>query len=208
MLGNRILTLGSPTGEIVNRDALVKPYIGVTGTADDALLDIMIEAAITQAETYCQRFFLQRSVTETMQGELSSRKLVLFHTPVGTLTSIADSDGTVIDSGDYILDTKAGIVSYVDSGTLFAGDYTAIYTAGYFAASMPASIKLAILELVKQAWGTKVRDGDAVIRQSPDIGSITFKGAVPGITDNYGGALKDLPSSVQRALAPYKRNWA
>ena len=208
MLANRTITLGSPTGVVVDRDTLVKPYLGVTGTSEDSLIDIWIEAAVDQAEAYCQRFFLQRSVVERIYDELPTRHLVLVNTPIASVTSITDVDLTAISSTYYTIDTEAGIVSHKDSGSRFSADLIVTYTAGWLAASIPGSIKIAICELVKQSRNSKTKDPDTVIRQSPDVGSLTFRGAIPGIVAANAGALAELPSTVQRALMPYRRNWA
>lgn len=207
MLANRQITLGSPTGSVVDRDTVLKPYLGISGSSEDTLLDLWIASCVAQAEAYCNRFFLQRSVVEIMFDELSTRRLVLSHTPIATFTSIADIDGVAVSASDYSVDLVAGLVTYDDPGSLWAGDYTATYTAGWLAANIPASLKIAICELVKQARNTKTRDSDVVIMQSPDVGTVTYKGAIPGITSSSAGALADMPASVQRALKPYKRGW-
>lgn len=207
MLANRQITLGSPTGSVVDRDTLVKSYLGISGSSEDTLLDLWITACVQQAEAYCQRFFLQRTVTEKMFEELPSRAMVLSHVPVATFTSLVDVDGVTVSAADYSVDLAAGVVTLDDIGNAFEGDYTATYTAGWLAANIPGSIKVAILEMIKQARSAKSRDYDAVIRQSPDVGTITYRGAIPGITAANAGALAELPSSVQRALMPYKRRW-
>jgi hypothetical protein len=208
MLGNRKITLGSPTGAVVDRDTTVKTYLGISGSSEDTLLDLWIEAAVTQAEKYCDRFFLQRTVTETLFDECASRSLVLTHTPIASVTSIVDPDGVAVDSDDYAVDLAAGVVTYDDTGTRFLGDFTATYVAGWLEADIPASIQIGVLELIKQARNAKARDPDVVIMQSPDVGTLTFKGAIPGITSAGQGSLADIPASVQRALMPYKRRWA
>ena len=97
MFGPRKITLGSPSlNPIVARDALVKPYINVTSSTYDTLLDIMIAAAQEQAESYCQRFFSSRTVTEKIRDELASRHLVLVHTPIISVTSIVDQATTTV----------------------------------------------------------------------------------------------------------------
>lgn len=207
MLANRRITLGSPTGEIVSRDSLVKPYLGITGTSEDTLLDLWIAAATEQAEAYCQRFFLQRTVTEVMYQELESRSLVLTHAPVASVTSIVDEGGSTVTADDYATDLAAGVITFDDSGIVFFGDYTVTYVAGWLAASIPKSIQLAICELVKQARTSKDRNSDVVIEQSPDVGTVTYRGAIPGITASHAGAIAELPASVQRALMPYRRRW-
>lgn len=207
MLANRRFTLGSPTGVVVDRDTLVKPYLGITGSSEDTLLDLWIAAAVTQAEHYCQRFFLQRTVLEYLYEEIATRALVLTHTPIASMTSIVDESGTTLVGSTYATDLAAGVVTYVDAGDQFEGDYTVSYTAGWLAASIPKSIQLAVLELVKQARNNKARDPDVVIMQSPDVGTLTYRGAIPGITAATTGALADMPASVQRALSPYKRRW-
>ena len=208
MLANRHIVLGAPTGSVVDRDALVKPYLGISGTGEDALLDLWIAACITQAEAYCQRFFLQRTVTERLYEELPSRHLVLSSAPVASVTSIVDSGGTTVPAAEYSFDAAAAIITFDDVGHEFEGDYTVTYVAGWLAADIPASIKVAILEMVKQARTAKSRDYEAVIRQSPDIGTVTYRGAIPGITSANAGALSELPPSVQRGLMPYRRRWA
>lgn len=206
MFANRAITLGSPTGEIVSL-ATLKTYLGISGSGDDTILTLMLAAATQTAEDYCARFFLQRTVAEVMTDELPSRRLVLSRLPVGAFTSLVDSDGVTVSASDYSVDLASGLLTHDDPGFLFEGDLTATYTAGWLAANVPASIQLAILEIAKQNWNAKTRDPDVVIRQSPDIGMVTYRGAVPGVTAS-SKSLADMPASAQRYLSAYKRGFA
>ena len=208
MLGNRQITLSDPIGAAVDLETVVKPYLGITGAAQDTILTLYIGAATDQAEGYCQRFFLSRDVTEKMFSEQPSRHLVLSNGFLSEFILLEDGDGNEVDAADYTLDLQAGIVTLVDPGATFEGDYTATYTAGWLAEDMPAAIQLALCELVKQMSNTKSKDSDIVIMQSPDIGTVTSKGAIPGIASSNPGPLQDLPASVQRGLSKYKRRWA
>jgi hypothetical protein len=207
MLGSRRVTLGSPTGAVIDRDTTVKTYLGITGTSEDTLLDLYISSAVAEAERYCDRFFLQRTVVEQLFEENASRTIVLMHKPLASLTSIVDESGQTVSSSDYLVDLPGGIVTMKYPGVTLSGDLTVSYVAGWLAASIPSGIALGCLDLIKQMRNAKSRNDDAVIRQSPDIGSVTYKGAVPGVSATGPGGLPDMPASVQRHLAPYRRRW-
>ena len=208
MLSNRQITLGTPSGTVVSLASVVKPYLNISGTSEDTLLNLWIGSAISQIEGYCKRFFLERTVVEKMFGEIDTRQLVLTHRPVTTFTSVLDVDGVVVDSTTYTVDKLSGVVTRVDSGVIWNGDLTANYSSGWASANMPEAIQIAVCELVKLARADKNKSNpDVVILQSPDVGQITYRGAVRGAVPTNLGPLDDLPANVKRALMPYRRVW-
>lgn len=204
MFGNRRIAVSGSVSPFVDRDALVKPYLNISGSSEDALLTLYISAAQNLVENYCCRFIAQRSIVEDIFDNPQSRKLVLSQTPVIAITSIVDGDGVTINSGDYSVDLASGVVTMETGEGDFLGDYIVTYTCGY--ATIPTPVQMAMLELVKQARNDKSRDQDVVIQQSTDTGMATYKGAVPGV-QQADKQLPGLPDSVARWLKSYRRRF-
>lgn len=205
MLSNRRITVSGAVSAFVDRDTLVKPYLGITGVSEDTLLTLWIASCQSQIERYCDRFIAQRTIVEEVYEQPNAREIVVSHSPIIAVTSIVDQDGVTVTSTDYESDLKSGVIFLGEPGERWFGDYVVSYTTGY--ATIPESIQVAMLELVKQARNDKDRNSDAVIVQSADTGSVTFKGAVPGV-QQADKAAPGWPESVIRLLKPYRRHWA
>ena len=106
--------------------AEVKDYCKIdTGSQDDTLLAELITTAREQAEDFTGLSIVNRTVTAVLNNSCGG--IFLPYCPFISLLSIKDSDGAVIDTGDYIL-----------SGMMFPqlitptwDRLTLVYTAGY-----------------------------------------------------------------------------
>lgn len=205
MLGNRRVVLTGTVSPFVDRDTLVKPYLNITGSSEDTLLTLYIAAAQQLVEDYCQRPIALRTCVEDIYDNPLDRRLVLTNTPIVAMTSIVDADGVTVNSSYYDVDLQTGIITLDADHGDFLGDYVVTYTCGY--AAIPDPVKMAMLELVKQARNDKSRDQDVVIQQSTDTGMATYKGAVPGV-QQAEKSMPGMPDSVVRWLKPYRRRFA
>jgi uncharacterized phiE125 gp8 family phage protein len=127
-------------------------------TTEDALLNSLILAATKECEGYTGLSFITRTRTIKLTS-FRGRDLILPYGPVTALTSITytDEDGnedTLIDAGDYTLDSASGLakVRITDSWPYtndILNNATVTYVAGYAdAAAVPEVIKLAIKKRV------------------------------------------------------------
>lgn len=122
----------------------LKTHLKKTGEADDTELATFAGAACEMIRGLIGEV---SSVTAKDHRSLAGRrdKLVTEHRPVISITSIADADGTALDSSAYTLANSEGVIT-----GRFAGDLTITYTCGR--QPVPDNITLAALELAAHLW--------------------------------------------------------
>lgn len=97
--------------------ANVKARLGVVGSADDALLDLLRESATASIANYCDRDFLGGSFTELHPGESF---VFLRNFPVASVTSVkVDASRTfgpesLVSSDDYVVHSDRGVIQWVN----------------------------------------------------------------------------------------------
>lgn len=108
-----------------------KTWAGITGTADDTRLQVLIDAAHAAARRYCGRSLTNgfESATRTEDYVSDSGTIRLKEYPVTSITSITPIDdtntlGTALASTTYRLDASSGIVTLngSDNGRVFYDD--------------------------------------------------------------------------------------
>lgn len=96
--------------------AWLKTYLNITGTDQDAVLQIILDGAISTTETLSGRLLSARD-KEILYNGNAQQQIVLQDVPLNTLTSFARNDGTIetpvwteIDTNDFVVDFDAGII--------------------------------------------------------------------------------------------------
>lgn len=162
-----------------------------TGT-HDALLQNYIDEVEAAIAAYVGPLTTQ-SVTYRAEGCYRTA-LALVVSPAIALTSVTDPSGSTISTSLLHLDTEGGIVTYNDGYSRFlARYYDVVYDAGR--TSVPADLKLAILELLKDYWSGTQRAGNG--KPSGGRGDST--------SNTVPGALWDLPFKVSRLIGPHRQ---
>lgn len=168
----------------------LKKHINIPAdvTADDAELGEVLDAAVELVASMVGPLE-SGAVTEVHRG-VDSRLLVLRQMPATSLTSVslryATGETSALTLSDFDLDTEAGIVRLVSGGWL-AGTYVVVYDAGR--ATLPASVRLAVLIVAAHLWETQRVPG--VNRfGSPDE---------PSVSRGYA-----IPNRAAELLAPYR----
>jgi hypothetical protein len=161
----------------------LKALLGISDSANDALLGNIIQRGSDAIARFCNRVFAQRTIIETLPGP-GGQLLKLKFSPVVTLTSIA-LDGETVDSDTYVLtEPEAGIV-FRESYWAYTGhkySYTATYTHGYNlpdisgADTLPHDIQQAALELCKGMWLVRQRDPSVTMESVPDVYTVQYGG--------------------------------
>ena len=192
--------------------AAVKTELGLSGTADDAWLSLIIAAQSAAIAAHCNRTFGRGSYSEIYRPRPLSGgytwvprpRVSLSAWPVAAVSSVTEG-GTALTSTDWELDAPAGIVWRLDS----AGNQVSwpnsllvvAYTAGWLlpndaSRNLPADIERAAVLAVKAAYFSRSRDPFVKAEDVTGVLSQQFwVGGLPG-----GDAL---PAESIAMLAPY-----
>lgn len=199
----RFLTVVTPasTYDLTTLSA-VKSELNISVSTYDTLLTGYIHSESAKLSQLCNRVFPSEVLTETLYLQNHHDTIQLLRSPVTTISSVVYSDDT-LTTDDYKFDGDSGILyrisgySPVNSNMTSRwniGKLVVSYTAGY--ATIPYAIADACIQLVATRWYARARD--------PAIRSEEITGV--GRQDFWVGQLPSgLPSSVQTAIAAYKR---
>lgn len=114
----------------------VKDFLGITSTSEDALLEILVDAASQAIEGYLRgTWVVQRSTAEEYERPQGNR-VFLRHRPIVSVTSIADPSGQTIPATDYEIHNAQGFLMLTNAWQIPRGTssqrsfYTITYVAG------------------------------------------------------------------------------
>jgi uncharacterized phiE125 gp8 family phage protein len=160
----------------------------------------MVADAITMAEgladAYCGRALASASHTETYTVGSQQETIALQHYPVTAVTTVLEGvvggSPTTLTTDDWDLDGNPGLLHRVEScWAEGVQNVTVTYTAGYTTTTLPAGLKVALLQLV--AWVFEGRGNVGAAQDSADGRSVTY--------DPLDGPV---PSRIGAMLQPYK----
>ena len=126
-----------------------KSMIKLLGTADDAIVENLINGTSDMFEAYCACKFINSNLTEIYDGE-GSNILIVDNCPISSLTEVKFYVDTgspeVMTLTDFVPNKKSGLIKYING--MFDIGFQNIqvkYTCGYGAAivNLPADLKLA-----------------------------------------------------------------
>jgi hypothetical protein len=182
--------------------ALVKTYLGISGTGDDALLTTLCAAAQRLIEVRTERVF--EAPTNTSRAldavvDVDGDTLLLPY-DLCAITSVTNGDSAVLLSTDYVTEPRVYTPWYalrLKASKGLSWTYTtdpedAIVIVGRWAYSLtpPADIGQAAMRLA--GWLYRAKDAQVYdITAQPDMGVIT----VP----------QGFPKDVDQILRPYRR---
>jgi hypothetical protein len=163
--------------------AEAKTHLNITVATYDAELQTFLdqcEAAISR------RVGPLSSTATTAEAPGGGRALLLSTTPAISLTSVTDATGATLTVSDLHVTTD-GVVTWSTTGLGCFNSpwYTVVYQAGR--ATLPADLKLAVLEMVRHKWSTQ--------RGSARPGSQPLE-MVPGAAYSF-------PLAVNELIAPH-----
>jgi len=170
--------------------------IPVLTVTDDALVELMINAASQTIESETNRKLLAQSIVELRHGK-SSNIMMLREWPINSITELKfdlqsafTSPETLVDPADYTIgDDKMSIVLHSRQIPRGYNNVRITYNAGY--AAIPSDLEMACLWMV--SWFYQIRKAD-------DIGR-TAKGKGDESTSWSQAA----PEYVTTAINKYKR---
>ena len=183
-----------------------KVWAGISGTAQDALLTVLVDAVSMEVRRLCDRNltngFESTSRTERYDGT-DEATIQLIEWPVSSITSVtlytAGGDTEVLDADTYRVNGDSGVLSRIDPvlgrfpvtafGTVNAtfsvqpwfdqgfDNVEVVYTGGY--ATIPADIKMACYRLTDLAYAARGRNMGI---QSESLGGYSYTNMDPAKT--------------------------
>lgn len=183
--------------------ALVKTYLGETGSGDDTLLGTLVSAAQSWIDQYADRTFEAAADStryfDCLSPTVSGSRLWLDH-DLASIKTITNGDGVVVASGEYVTEPRNStpyfaidlLPSKGKSWTYSTDPQKAIAIEGKwaFSATAPAVIQQACTRLA--AYLYRQKDAQVFdVTAMPEAGVIT----VP----------QGMPRDVKLILAPYVR---
>lgn len=201
-----------------------KTYAGITGSGDDAVLTVLIDAASAAVRRACGRHestgFASATYTETIDGT-GADTISLVEWPVSSVTSIKyiDDNGveTTIAATAYRVNLATGVVYMLGSGhgrsqvdsdgymvvggwgwepkwTQGFGNYQAVYVGGY--SPIPSDLAYAVFRLVDIMFAER--------RQNPNLQSESLGAYSYARASVAAGAAAASDSEFDRLIAPFK----
>jgi hypothetical protein len=127
-----ISILTAPKSTQLTLLATVKTELGVSGSADDALINTLIDQASSMIETYAHRPFYRAQFSEQLASSKTTR-MVLSRLPVLQLDAIT-YDGGAETVADYAIENAESGFVYLSTGFSTTGspvEWVFSYRAGY-----------------------------------------------------------------------------
>jgi hypothetical protein len=194
--------------------ANVKTRLGITASADDALLDLLRDSADAFVALHCGRDFVAGTYTEYHAGDQATVRLRNY--PVASVTSVkVDVLGgfgaeTVLPATAYAIDAERGLIhSRFGTFVSLAPGYEfhptepaprAVQVVYVTTAATPADVRQAYAELVGH-WYRHVKT--MIAAQYQNVIQQTFGDATAIFAKDQIAGLP-LPADVVRLLAPYR----
>jgi len=156
-----------------------KTRLGITGSAQDAIIQQVLDMAEAVAESYTGRKFGE--TTETVKViPFKGYAIKVYRYPLTSVTSITDSEA-VQSFTKFHLDSNAGII-YLDGGAV-SHELSVTYKGGYV--TFPLDLEMALWDLFDAVWasvpGAGLTIGSAATPtapiksiQIPDVGQIVY----------------------------------
>lgn len=171
-----------------------KVWRNISASTYDAIIAVMVAAAQTEAERWCNRTFDVNTFTESYDGK-ASEILVLRSPPITSIAylRITQPDGsyTTVDDDTYNFDAESGVVKYEPAlaGRLLRDDWGEIEASGWGASPMfPDGFRNIEAKYVGGYGGTYTMPADlkfAMYRYLDEIWNRSpFTGTVPGATQS------------------------
>ena len=182
----------------------LKEYLGVTGTADDAMLLTLLAAAQRTIDSYCARTF--EATADTVRTFDSQRDVDGYTLTVDSdlcaITSIVNGDGTTISNSHYVTEPRNETPYYairlktsagkVWTSTVSGDSENAITITGKWAYSTSAPSDIAHVCKRLAAYIYRQKDNAGDLDRAVIAGNSTILPA-------------QIPNDIRLMLTPYKR---
>lgn len=189
---------------------LVKQYLNIQDSSQDALLSMYISAASAQIQSFIGRTLGLTAYNVSLNGTGTSN-IGLPQYPVTSIAGVVLGDLPVIPaltigSYGYVFenlqgDPCPGALLQLRNGTWFQGTANVLlsYTAGY--AVIPADVQLICLQYVQVIRQRAGQDFTVSSESTPMAGSVSYAPGASGLPGGNGG----LPDQLASGLTRYQR---
>lgn len=190
-----------------------KVWAGITGTAQDALLTVLVDAVSMEVRRWCDRNLTNgfESATRTERYDGTNEQTIqLIEWPITSITSVkvytAGGDVETLDSDTYRVNGDSGVLSRIDPrlgrypvtafGTVNAtfsvqpwfeqgfDNIEVVYVGGY--STIPADLKMACYRLTDLAYAARSRNFGV---QSESLGGYSYTNMDPAKTTSIKAEL-------------------
>jgi hypothetical protein len=160
-----------------------KTYLGITGSGDDAVLDMIALDVDAQIKAYIG-YGLEIATIEreyhTTSGETNI--FTVDYPPIvsgDTLEIFDDNESTTpIDTDWYKVDEQSGTITFINViPSNSVGELSFTYTGGY--AEIPQDIKMVFRQMVRDTYYGRKRESSVTQKRLGDY-SVTYKGGDSG----------------------------
>lgn len=209
-----ILTVITPAAnQLLTTTATVKTVLDISGSSEDAKLDIFIKQASAAIAKHCKRVFLSETVTElyrrnpddAVRGACRpATPLVLTRYPVSSVTSVAEDDAVLATSA-YELDGQAGLLTRLcdDAIVAWSDQKTLVqYVAGYDSLAKIPDVEEACILLVSHKRSSANRDRTIKAVEVVDIDRVEY-----WVGGTSGDDPSGFPPEVSGLLTNYVRRF-
>ncbi|NDD75548.1 MAG: hypothetical protein EBZ40_11325 [Gammaproteobacteria bacterium] len=186
-----------------------KVWSGITGTAQDALLTVLVNAVSMEIRRWCDRDLINgfelTARTEYYNGS-GEETIMLREWPVASVASVviryAGGQTETVDATTYRVDSESGVLSRIDAvrtrygvtsfgniDSIFAaeprfpdgfGNIAVTYTGGYDIANIPPDLKMACYRLIDLAYSARGRN---FALASESLGQYSYSNGNPQATN-------------------------
>lgn len=212
-LGASIVSVTTPAPSYNLIDIMTcKTLLGISNTAQDAVLALWIANASAAVRNFCNNPFVIETLTETYWAprdgwpgsvRADTQPLQVSRWPVTNVTSVVETitgtPTTLVQGTDYLLDAANGQLLRLDTFGYPRGwrpnQVAIVYAAGY--PTIPSDVSDAVTRLVRGALFSQSRDPTLKSETVPGVYSASYAagmGATPGsgfppdvvdLIDNY-----------------------
>lgn len=186
----------------------VKAELGITGDANDDLLEQKILEASSDIESKLARVLARAGITQRFWGDPGAAEFFLLDRyPVASVASVT-VDEVLVSADQVLLDSDTGLIYRLDASGhacpfTWCKNVIVVYAGGYelpgaSIPDLPPVLQAAAIELMTQYWTSRGRDPSIRSEDIPGVMAVQYwVGAV--------GDAGELPPSVMSKISPFRR---
>jgi hypothetical protein len=201
-MDSNVTVINAAASQDLTTLATVKTIMGITGSAQDALISLLIPMGSNEVASFCNRVLGQETVSQRFFLNWHDRPeiLQLDRFPVASIASVTEGD-QVLSASDYLLDAPNGRLRRLSSDvqTCWSSQKIVVeYVGGYaLLGELPNAIETACIKRVSMLLHEAGRD--------PSVRQIS----IPGVIERsyWVGAEASDPviKDIERMLNPFRK---